>query len=426
MSNIYENLINTEKFTIVIGVIEETLADHVLESLKPLEAIVLIGKNCPSFSNLVNTAILISPHENVLFCSHKARPTPVDVSKVLYLLKQGYGLVGLFRLGFFGLTKELIRRVGFFDERFLGGTFEDDDFVIRLKEANIAYYESEEIKYIWTPSTWDNSRSYDIFQEKWKINGLTITRLKDEMKYPEYNLGVNNALCNIKTEELFLPWNNTNNIGCKWLSITRKYIKHNISLDKMEDSWVPIHLRNIPPPLETFDHASMIVFLAKWIKPIFYVEFGVRDGHNIKQVAPYCKTVHGIDIIDIRSVISNHPNIEPFKMTTDNYVENVLKNIDPVPQIDMIFIDACHESKQVFKDFEGVFPYVSENGFIILHDTYPYDIFMTAPHLCNDCYQVPFMIKNKYGNSCELITLPFNPGLTIGKKKTNNSIWASK
>ena len=175
---------------------------------------------------------------------------------------------------------------------------------------------------------------------------------------------------------------------------------------------IPIHLRNIPPPLETFDHSSLLAFFAKWIKPALYVEYGVRSGTSLMQVAPYCEKVHGIDINPIE--FTPPKNVTFYQMSTDDYTERILV---AKPMIDMVFIDACHESNQVFKDFEGIYPHVIEDGFIFLHDTYPYDQYMTVPHLCNDCYKVPYMIKEKY--NVELVTLPFNPGMTIIKKKTS-------
>ena len=51
----------------------------------------------------------------------------------------------------------------------------------------------------------------------------------------------------------------------------------------------PIHLRNVPPPAETFDHVSFFKFLFSWIKPESYLELGVRDGKNFLAVSEFCK-----------------------------------------------------------------------------------------------------------------------------------------
>ena len=397
-------------YSITIAVRDESMVAQVVSNLGSLPYNVLIGKDYPSFSKLVNTVIVNSKEEIVIFCSHRVRPTPTDIEKIINLLEQGYGLVALYKFAFFGLRKELIRRVGFMDERFIGGEHEDNDFVLRLNEANIAYYESDKVTYFPGGSTWNNQLTRAIFYSKWLKRGNIITRLKNELKY-DYDLGSSDE--NI----IFLPWNKSvsDTIG---YSISREHLNHSIeNITQTNDSIVPIHLRNVPPPMETFDHASILQLFAKWIKPNLYVEFGVREGPVLVTVAPFCKKVHGIDINPINSGICNKFNqLTPFQMTTDNYVD-LLNKIDPKLIIDMAFIDAHHESTKVFKDFEGLFPYVIEDGFIFLHNTYPYDKCMTSPILCNDCYKVPDMIKNKYQDVCEIVTLPFNPGLTIVKKK---------
>lgn len=356
----------------------------------------------------------------------------------------------MYRLAFFGLSKELLRRIGFFDERFLGGWFEDNDFVLRLREADIAYYESESVEYHPGTSTWDHSGTLEVFQSKWCVETTKISRRLADKEYTEYDLGTHKEFESIPTDDLFLPWSKTDTSTTKQ-SIVNLYTKHTMYTEELsvEDSSdeeivpfipetksqkssptetdllcinqgtiVPIHLRNIPPPTETFKHIMFLETMASWIKPNLYVEFGVRSGICISAIAPYCKVAHGVDIVEVSSdVLNRHDNTMFHKMTTDKYVETVLNKRKCV--VDMVFIDANHESDQVMKDFEGVFPHVIEDGFIFLHDTYPYDKFMTSPSYCDDSYKVPNMIKEKYAQVCELVTLPFNPGLTIIKKKVH-------
>jgi len=216
------NIINLNKYSIMICVKEQNMAIPVLDSLKPLKADVLIGAGYPSFSKLVNDAIIKSSDEIVIFCSHRVRPKPSEVDKIISLLKQGYGLVGLYRFAFFGFTKELIRRIGFFDETFLLGGWEDDDFVVRLLEADIAYYEEESIIYNMGPTTWSHTLTPQIFKNKWDITNNTITRKINEPKY-DYNIGLLN---NKKNSELFLPWNKSvilrNRVASKYFNYNFK------------------------------------------------------------------------------------------------------------------------------------------------------------------------------------------------------------
>ena len=163
------------------------LAHPVRDSLLPLESDILVCPNYPSFSKVVNEAICKAKNEIVIICSYKARPTSADVQRLLSLLDEGFGFVGLYRFGFFGFRKDLINRIGFMDERFLGGGYEDCDFARRIIEADIAYYEDESITYIQRPSTWSDHYTKSFFKKKWSHTDTTIQRCMDEEKY-NYNL----------------------------------------------------------------------------------------------------------------------------------------------------------------------------------------------------------------------------------------------
>ncbi len=156
-------------------------------SLQPLESRVFHGAGYPSFSKLVNDCILSSSKETIIICSYKVRPGPQDIDRLLALLDQGYGIVGLYRFAFFGFHKNLIRKIGFMDERFIGGGYEDCDIVRRLMMHDIAYYEAECVPYIKRGSTWSYVRSEQFFKEKWTHDGISKTvfqNIPDE-RYPE-------------------------------------------------------------------------------------------------------------------------------------------------------------------------------------------------------------------------------------------------
>ena len=128
------------------------------------------------------------PTETVLICNEKARPTPAHAQKTLDLLDDGFGVVGLYRFGFFGFRKELIRRVGVFDERFVGGWYEDNDFLLRLDEADVASYLSDEVPYLQLPSSWPHEEARAHFEEKWRMADDLWLRLLPELD-GDYDLG---------------------------------------------------------------------------------------------------------------------------------------------------------------------------------------------------------------------------------------------
>lgn len=176
-------------YTINIIVHNNISPQPVIDSLKPLNAVVFDGTGYPSFSKVCNDIIVKNPTPIVIIAGYKVRPTQKDVNKMLKLINEGHGIVGLYRFGFFGFKKELIHRIGFFDERFIGGEYEDGDMIRRHMLNNISIYEQEEVVYIYKKSTWNNKLSKLHHYKKWKdINENSYIRLLDDEKY-NYDIG---------------------------------------------------------------------------------------------------------------------------------------------------------------------------------------------------------------------------------------------
>lgn len=150
------------------------------------------GSNIGNFSKIINLCVESSKTETVILCSDKTLPTYKNIEKIRTLLDLGYGFVGLWKFGLFGLKKELFRKIGVFDERFIQGGYEDFDFLLRLQEANIAVYMSTEANYTIGSSSWNHDQAWDHWCKKWKINEeeKTVTRQLDELPH-NYNFGPN-------------------------------------------------------------------------------------------------------------------------------------------------------------------------------------------------------------------------------------------
>lgn len=177
-------------YKIFVMVHDYDLAKPVMESLHPLNCEIFYAPGYPSFSKVVNDIIVKCDADIVVICSYKIRPTPHDIVKMLTLINDGYGFVALFRFACFGFKKELIRRIGFMDERFIGGGYEDDDFYMRLAESNISMYVTEEVDYKYIHSTWDTTKTQNIYNTKWSRNTETNTIYRNlpELEYT-YNIG---------------------------------------------------------------------------------------------------------------------------------------------------------------------------------------------------------------------------------------------
>lgn len=183
------------------------------KSIAPESVTYFDGTGYSSFSKLVNSCVESANSELVIIMSDKVLPTAGNVNTLLKLINQGYGFVGLYRFAFFGFKKQLFRQIGMMDERFVGGGYEDDDMYIRLKEANISMYITEEVEYKKSASSWNYNLSRNHFINKWvdtssplysptvKLSAAHIKRKLGEEQL-NYNLGEE-----IPTE--FLSWEHT-------------------------------------------------------------------------------------------------------------------------------------------------------------------------------------------------------------------------
>lgn len=159
--------------------------------VKDFNSRVFDGAGYPSFSKLINDCIVSNGFEKIIICNDKARPTNSAIVKILTMLDEGWGVVAPYRFGFFGFKKDLIRKIGFFDERYIGGGYEDNDIILRLKEADVSYYETEEIEYIYLPTSWNyeiSGLAGNYYLTKWKQEGNTYTRRLPEEDYG-YDIG---------------------------------------------------------------------------------------------------------------------------------------------------------------------------------------------------------------------------------------------
>jgi len=173
-----------------------------IEALKPLEAkykvhwnnrIDRYPKMYPSYSQLINHAIVTSPTEWVILINDRTYPKPEEVEKMLHLLENGMSCVLLYNVGFMGFAKELIRKIGWWDERFIHGGWEDRDWVWRLYEADLALYESQESTYDTTWKSPLNVPGGHSSTPHWlqKYNGydhFVIVKTLAEEKYPHWDL----------------------------------------------------------------------------------------------------------------------------------------------------------------------------------------------------------------------------------------------
>lgn len=117
-----------------------------------------------SYSKLINHSVATSPTEWIILINDRTLPTVNEVEKMINLLENGYACVLLYNVGFMGFSKELIRKIGWWDERFTHAGWEDRDWVWRIYLNNFAIYESLESTYDFSWKTNLTNTSYDSTQ----------------------------------------------------------------------------------------------------------------------------------------------------------------------------------------------------------------------------------------------------------------------
>lgn len=158
-------------------------------SINPYNAELFDGNDYPSFSKLVNDCVCSIKSDFFIIANDKARPSGKDIELLISKLLSGYAFVGLYCFGFWGTHKDVFRRIGFLDERnFTGGACEDSDFLMRLTEANLAYYYDKCIPYKHMTSSWigkGGENNKDIFYKKWNDDFNNPERLYsyNEVRY---------------------------------------------------------------------------------------------------------------------------------------------------------------------------------------------------------------------------------------------------
>jgi hypothetical protein len=134
---------------------DRKIVNNQIKSLQPLEDRYIVHWNnridrypkmYPTYSQLINHSIVTSKSEFIILINDRCSPKPEEIEKIINLLENGFACVLLYNVGFMGFSKELIRKIGWWDERFIQG-WEDRDWVWRIKENNLALYESQESEY---------------------------------------------------------------------------------------------------------------------------------------------------------------------------------------------------------------------------------------------------------------------------------------
>lgn len=179
-----------QNFGIFITSNRLAMAKAVQESLGEYKSEVFTSPSCDSFAKLFNKCVEGSSHELNIIIGDKALATPDTINHILTQIQNGYALVAACGFACVGFNKELFRAIGPLDERFIGGSFEDSDYLTRLKHSNLALHFSWACHHIKSPSSWGGfEQNKQKYIEKWGTEHIAHTSRLLPDEYSEYNFG---------------------------------------------------------------------------------------------------------------------------------------------------------------------------------------------------------------------------------------------
>lgn len=180
-----------------------------------------------------NQCIKECPTDNVIIASWRQRPTPEHFNIIETFLNDRYGMVTFDGLHFFAFNKHLMNVIGFFDEGFTKGQYEDTDWFNRLRINNIAIYagdvaEQRHINGQYVSSTWLEGfeLNRDYYHSKWtEDNGSnTLIQKKEEVNFDDRKIYSNITPINYREwSDSILTENLNNYFNNLFYNVVKKY-----------------------------------------------------------------------------------------------------------------------------------------------------------------------------------------------------------
>lgn len=137
-------------------------------------------------------------------------------------------------------------------------------------------------------------------------------------------------------------------------------------------SFFEVYQKSKAESIKEPSRTAVLNHLISQIKAKNYLEIGVRNpDDNFNKIDCYNKFS-----VDPGIEFKNNP--VDFKMTSDVFFKNLIEGKLTIPssiKFDVIFIDGLHISNQVENDIQNSLKFITDKGFIVLHDCNPLTIF---------------------------------------------------
>ena len=145
------------------------------------------------YSKIHNNGIKHTDTEFVILTAWRSRPTIEHFHKVFEKLSEGYAVVDLCLMHFTSFGKDVLSKIGWFDEGFIFGHCEDWDFYNRIIMSKLAAYITNEVPEVKKETTWTagrkigpfNAENYEYYMSKWKKINRDLYLMKKEVNFKD-------------------------------------------------------------------------------------------------------------------------------------------------------------------------------------------------------------------------------------------------
>jgi Methyltransferase domain len=177
-------------------------------------------------------------------------------------------------------------------------------------------------------------------------------------------------------------------------------------------------LRAFFRPAEVSWHVVFLSQLSISLNPQTYAELGIYEGETFNKIT--AKRKFAVDISESAlNFIPKDESVIKILGTSEDLAQKLQKTGE---KIDLLFIDANHDSEAVQADFRLLEAHMSPSGVVCFHDTFPKDASFTSSKLCGDAYLAIPALQESYPE-WHFITLPIHPGMSIATKKGIKPTW---
>lgn len=195
-----------------------------------------------SYSQMINEAIDESEDEFMIFLNPKTLPRAEDMNLIIEKLSSGYCAAAVMGLAFFGMSKQLVREIGMFDEKFIAGEWEDGDFLLRIMMHDKAiWFAMDWSRYNYSASKCSPYRgsSLSAFWKKWRLreNSIRYIEAKEKkicMRHRQERLDISRS---------WKSWSESAGSGDIWNQITGYQLDTQEWIEQEEEATMNISYR---------------------------------------------------------------------------------------------------------------------------------------------------------------------------------------